>query len=76
MTTYYYGDIEFGNFVKDSDRYPLAVIHNVKVVKEFDDPRQAWDYYVNANGEFDAYVSTEGVNEFDEKYELVFKRQA
>jgi len=73
MTTYYYGIIEFGQFVKDGDEHPVAIIHTVKDVKEFDTPEKAWDYYVANGKEFESYVSTESVDEHQRRYELVFK---
>jgi hypothetical protein len=75
MTTYYFGDIEFGYFSKDrDDLYPLAIIYRVQDVKEFDTPAQAWDHWVNSNGEFEAYVSVDAKDEHDVQYTLVFKQ--
>jgi hypothetical protein len=76
MTTYYYGDIEFGKFrIRDtSQSTPMAVIHNVKDVKEFDTPEQAWEYWTHSKGEFESYVGVDAIDENDVQYELVFKQ--
>jgi hypothetical protein len=74
MTTYYYGIVEFGDFNKGDDSYPLAIIHRVNEVKEFDAPAQAWDHYVNSNGEHDSYVSVDATDELGVQYQLVFKQ--
>jgi hypothetical protein len=74
MTTYYYGNIEFGNFVKGGDQYPLAIIHRVNEVKEFDRPAEAWEHWVNSNGEHESYISLDAEDENNVKYELVFKQ--
>ena len=78
-TTYYYGIIEFGHFVpSDIDRpsIPLAIIQRVDVVKEFETPEQAWQFYVDADGEHESYVSLDATDENNVKYELVFKKHA
>ena len=74
MTTYYYGIVEFGDFNKGDDSYPLAIIHRVNEVKEFDTPAQAWNHYINSNGEHESYVGVDAKDEFDVQYELVFKQ--
>jgi hypothetical protein len=77
MTTYYYGNVEFGRFVPNSittDSFPIAIIHRVNEVKEFDTPAQAWDYYVNTNGEHESYVALDAKDEYNVQYELVFKQ--
>jgi hypothetical protein len=73
MTTYYYGIVEFGDFNKGDDSYPLAIIHRVNEVKEFDTPAQAWDHYINSNGEHDSYVGVDATDELGIQYELAFK---
>jgi hypothetical protein len=81
-TTYYYGIIEFGHFVpSDIDRpsIPLAIIQRVDVVKEFETPEQAWQFYVDANSAYNAYssyVSVDSVNQSNVKYQLVFQKHA
>jgi hypothetical protein len=75
MTTYYFGNIEFGRFAPSDlleDSTPLAIIHRVDVVQEFDVPEDAWQYYCE-NG-FDSYVSLDAVDKNNVKYELVFKQ--
>jgi hypothetical protein len=75
MTTYYYGNIEMGNFrIGDGEPSPLAIIHRVNEVKEFEAPEEAWEHWVNSNGEHESYLSTEAIDEFGVKYEIVFKR--
>ena len=76
MATYYFGTVEFGDFVVDEDSYPLAIIRSVKDVKQFDDPKLAWDYYINNNKKFESYVSDESEDEYGRVYELAFKHNA
>ena len=79
MTTYYYGIIEFGTFTPtDIDRpsIPLAIIQRVDVVREFDTPEQAWQFYVESDGAYSSYISVEATNQNGVKYELVFERHA
>jgi hypothetical protein len=75
MTTYYYGIVEFGNFrIGEGEPSPLAIIHRVNEVKEFDAPAQAWDHYINSNGEHESYVGVDAKDESNVQYELVFKQ--
>jgi hypothetical protein len=77
MTTYYYGIIEFGTFTPtDIDRpsIPLAIIQRVDVVKEFDTPEEAWQFYVYADGAYSSYVSVDAVNQSNVQYQLVFQK--
>jgi hypothetical protein len=74
MTTYYYGNVEFGDFNKGDDSYPLAIISRVNEVKEFDTPAQAWDHYINSNGEHESYVSLDSTDELGVQYTLTFKQ--
>lgn len=74
-TTYYYGIIEFGTFAPSdikSASTPLAIIHSVDVVKDFEDPEDAWAFYIE--GKFDSYVSVDATDQNDVQYELVFKK--
>lgn len=76
-TTYYYGIIEFGHFVPsdiDHPSTPLAIIQRVDVVKEFEDPEDAWQFYIE--GKFDSYVSVDATNQNGVKYQLVFQKHA
>ena len=76
-TTYYYGIIEMGNFrIGDGEPSPLAIIHRINLVKEFDTPEEAWQFYVDSNGEHESYISVDSIDEFGVKYELVFKKHA
>ena len=75
MTTYYFGNIEFGRYTPSNlmaDSTPLAIIHRVDVVKEFDVPEDAWSFY--CEGEFDSYVSVDAIDQNNVQYELVFKQ--
>lgn len=74
MTTYYYGSVEFGDFVIGEDRYPLAIISRVNEVKEFDRPAEAWEHWVNSNGEHESYIGLDAKDEDDVQYTLVFKQ--
>jgi hypothetical protein len=77
MTTYFFGNIEFGRFIPTnirSDGTPLAIIHQVKDVKEFDTPEQAWEYYTQNGEEFESYVSLDATDQNGVQYELVFKQ--
>ena len=74
-TTYYYGSVEFGRFgVGSRDTTPLAIIHHVDIIKEFDTPDEAWQFYVDSGGAYSDYVSIDSVDENNVKYELVFKQ--
>ena len=76
-TTYYYGIVEFGQFkltVEESKPTPLAIIQRVDVVKEFDVPEDAWQFY--CEGGFDSYVSVDARDQNGVQYELVFKKHA
>jgi hypothetical protein len=70
MTTYYYGIIEFGKFEINGDSYPLAIIRRVDQVKEFDEPKEAFEFWAHSGS--DSYVSTDAKDEDDNTYELVF----
>jgi hypothetical protein len=75
MTTYYYGNIEFGRFgLNWEDSTPLAIIHRINEVKEFDRPAEAWEHWVNSNGGHESYISVDAEDENNVKYELVFKQ--
>lgn len=60
MTTYYFGDIEFGDFVKGDDYYPIALIHAVHDVREFATEEEA-DAYMVQNG-YSGYIDTDTKN--------------
>lgn len=60
MTTYYFGDMEFGDFVKDKDRYPIALIHAVHDVRDFATEEEA-DYYMTQNG-YGGYIDANSTN--------------
>jgi len=78
-TTYYYGDIEFGTFAPSdiaTASSPLAIIHNINLVKEFDTPEQAWQFYVDSDGAHESYVSVDATNQHGVQYQLVFQKHA
>lgn len=77
-TTYYYGDIEFGRYNPQagSDSYPLAIIHRINLVKEFETPEEAWQFWVDSNGEHESYAGLDAIDENDVQYEFVFKKHA
>ena len=68
---YYYGTVEFGEFVIAQDSYPMAVIHSIEHTKEFLNPQEAFDFYMQSG--CDSYVGEVATNEDDKRYELVFK---
>lgn len=76
-TTYYYGNIEFGRFTPSitSDSFPIAIIHRVNLVKEFETPEEAWQFYVDSDGAHESYVSLDAIDENNVQYELVFKKE-
>jgi hypothetical protein len=67
---YYYGIIEFGEFLINNDTYPLALVRKVVHVKEFTDPQQAWDFYVQFG--CDSYVGEVAEDKQGQRYELAF----
>lgn len=55
MATYYFGDIEFGDFMKSNgDYYPIALIHRVDEVRDFDTDQEADDYHMDQG--YSAYL--------------------
>ena len=79
MTTYYYGIIEFGHFAPsdiDHPSIPLAIIQRVDVVKEFETPEEAWQFYVDSDGAYSSYVSLDAKDEYGVQYQLVFQKHA
>jgi len=79
MTTYYFGNIEFGTFTPtDIDRpsIPLAIIQRVDVVKEFETPEQAWQFFVESDGAYGTYISVDAVNQNNVQYQLVFQKHS
>jgi hypothetical protein len=67
---YYYGIIEFGEFLISNDTYPLALVRKVVHVKEFTDPQQAWDFYMQSG--CDSYVGEVAEDKQGQRYELAF----
>lgn len=67
---YYYGIIEFGEFLINNDTYPLAIVRRVDQIKEFTDPQEAWDFYVKSK--CDSYISELAVDSNDKQYEIAF----
>jgi len=79
MTTYYFGNIEFGRFIPNSittDSFPIAIIHRVNLVKEFETPEEAWQFYVDAGGEHESYISLDAKDENNVQYTITFKHRS
>ena len=74
---YYFGSVEFGHFIKEEDRRdeytPIAIIYEVRDIKEFDDPKDAWEHYTSQG--FDSYVARNASDANNKPYELVFKEE-
>lgn len=78
-TTYYYGNIEFGTFAPSdiaTASYPIAILSRVNLVKEFETPEEAWQFYVDSDGAHKSYISVDATNQNGVQYQLVFKRHA
>jgi hypothetical protein len=74
MTTYYYGNIEFGRFsVNNGESTPLAIINTVDEVREFANDAEAEHYYETA-GESDNFIGIDSKDHNGVQYELVFKQ--
>lgn len=69
MTTYYFGDMEFGDFVKGDDYYPVALIHAVHDTREFATEEEA-DAYMVANG-YSGYIDADSRN-----IEIYFRKKS
>lgn len=75
-TTYYYGDIDFGRFTVDgSESKPLAILNRINLIREFETPQEAWEFYCLSNGEHESYISVDAKDEDDVKYQLVFNKE-
>jgi hypothetical protein len=60
MTTYFFGDMEFGDFVKGDDYYPVVLIHAVHQTKSFDTEDEADAYMVEHK--YSGYVDANSKN--------------
>jgi hypothetical protein len=60
MATYFFGNIEFGDFVKGDDHYPIALIHEVQNTREFATEDEA-DAYMVEQG-YNAYLNVDSKN--------------
>lgn len=60
MKFYYFGDMEFGDFVKGDDHYPIVLIHAVHDTKSFETEEEADAYMVEQgySGYVDADIKT------------------
>ena len=75
-TTYYYGDIEFGRFSVDGTQStPLAILNRINLVKEFETPEEAWQFYVDSDGAHESYISVDAIDEDGVQYQLVFNKE-
>jgi hypothetical protein len=74
MTSYYFGNIEFGRFSHEDgeESSPVAIIHHVNEVKEFDRPAEAWSHWTTSGSE--SYVSLDAKDEDGVQYTLTFKQ--
>jgi len=68
---YYYGIVEFGEFLINNDTYPLALVRKVEHVKEFTDPEEAWDFYVKES-QCDSYIGELAEDAHGQRYEIAF----
>jgi hypothetical protein len=60
MALYFFGDMEFGDFVKGDDYYPVALIHAVHNTREFATEEEA-DAYMVEHG-YSGYVDANSKN--------------
>lgn len=60
MKTYYFGDIEFGDFAKGDDYYPVALIRAVHEVREFATEDEADNYMVE--NQYSGYIDANSTN--------------
>lgn len=60
MATYFFGNMEFGDFVKGDDYYPIALIHEVQETREFATEDEADAYMVEQM--YSGYVDANSKN--------------
>lgn len=75
MTRYYYGSIKVGYFNEGQlvpKFIPMAIINELRDIKEFDDPDDAWEHY-RTNG-FDSYLSEHAMTDQDQPIMIVFNK--
>jgi hypothetical protein len=60
MATYFFGNIEFGDFCKGDDQYPIALIHEVQNTREFATEEEADAYMVEHK--YSGYVDADSKN--------------
>ena len=60
MTTYYFGDMEYGDFVKGDEYYPVVLIDNVRDVRDFESDALAESHMI-MNG-YMGYIETNPKN--------------
>ena len=60
MKFYYFGDMEFGDFVKGDDYYPIALIHRINETRSFATEEEA-DAYMVEQG-YSGYVDADSKN--------------
>lgn len=68
MKTYYFGDMEFGDFAKGEDYYPVALIRAVHDVRQFATEEEANDYMVENH--YSGYIDANSKN-----VELYFRKR-
>lgn len=60
MAFYYFGRMEFGDFVKGDDHYRIALIHEVQDTREFATEDEADEYMVEQR--YNGYVDADSKN--------------
>lgn len=60
MALYFFGDIEFGDFMKGDDYHPIALIHAVHDTRKFDTDEEADDYMTEQG--YSGYVDADSKN--------------
>lgn len=79
-TTYYYGDIDLGRYFDEFETdfeksRPIAILNRINLVKEFETPQEAWEFYCSSDGAHKAYISVDATDELGVKYQLVFNKE-
>jgi hypothetical protein len=69
MKTYYFGEIEFGDFIKHEDYHPIALISRVDQVREFATEDEAENYMVEHG--YSGYIDAN-----TKAVEIYFRRHA
>lgn len=77
MTRYYYGDIEFGNFYVSEDNpensIPLAIVNNLQDVRDFSDPTDAFNHFIDTANSFQAFMAEDERDCDGRPYQIVLR---